>query len=92
MARLFTVSNSIKEISPANGKRFTLEELQGYVGGDIEYLTLSTGEVMVMNVDGNPMGLKRNDLATAATLNVFNGHNPSIVGDVLVAPKKELPK
>lgn len=38
-----------REVRPANGRDFTLVELQRYVGGDIELLELPEGRIMVLN-------------------------------------------
>lgn len=39
-------------VSPNNGKKFTLEELQGLVGGYIERVSMSDGKSMYVNEDG----------------------------------------
>lgn len=71
-----------KEIKPENGKQFTLEELQEYVGGYIEMITTSDGKKMIMNEEGRLNNLKINPQASILT----NGL--TIVGDVVVCDEK----
>lgn len=50
-------------IQPANGRTFSLSELQGFVDGYIEKITLPDGRFMVLNEDGKDI-LPRNERAT----------------------------
>jgi hypothetical protein len=68
---------------PANGKYFTLEELQKIVGGNIEIVSLNDGNFMVLNEEGKLKNLPLNRKAS----DLFNTggrlwYDP-IVGDVL---------
>ena len=52
MAKIFFTDGSEKEVSPKNGSDFSLEEMQGIVGGYIQMLYLDNGELMVVNEEG----------------------------------------
>lgn len=71
------------ELAPKNGKEFTLEEMQAFVGGYIEIVYLDDGRMMILNEEGKLNGLPINDKATA----LFSPHD-EIVGDVLVTDPK----
>lgn len=49
---LITPEASVTEFVPANGRDFTLEELQKGVEGYIEIIDLSDKTIMVVNEDG----------------------------------------
>lgn len=72
---------STTEVTPSNGKNFTLEELQEMVGGYIEIIRIPNKPSMrlVVNEDGQIKGLPTNHMATW----IFGSE---IVGDVLYAP------
>lgn len=104
MAKLVKADGSFSTIEPKNGKRFTLEELQGYVGGDIapialrhkaliEELSGSFTILMVVNLDGYPMRLPKNEKATEFAKNGA----PTVmclpvVGDVVFMRRQDFPK
>lgn len=71
-------------VTPANGKTFTLKELQDIVHGYIEIITLSNLLIMVINEEGIieelPMNIKASQIAASYNRGSF------IVGDVLVCP------
>lgn len=60
-------------------KKFTLEELQAFVGGYIEQVRLPNGQTMYVNEDGKMHGLPYNDYASIAT-----GHRHLVVGSALL--------
>ena len=74
------------EVSPGNGKYFTLKELQTVVGGYIECLSLNNDMTMVVNEEGKLEGLPCNGLATEIACN--SGFFDIIVGPALVCPAK----
>ena len=83
MAKYYKTDGTMTEQFPANGKKFTLEEMQKAVGGYIEFLELPDGSALVCNEDG--LGsLPYNLLATLWARTVpgleISGY---IVGDVL---------
>lgn len=65
------------EVFPANGKTFTLEEMQGYVGGMIEPVRYGRNQTMYVNEEGSLSDLPFNAKATALC-KIY------IVGDALV--------
>ena len=61
---MIRIGNAI-DIAPADAE-FTLDELQGLVGGTIQIIPLEQiGMMMVMDDEGKLKGLPRNDSATA---------------------------
>lgn len=64
MALLIKAGKPSKTVSPANGDKFTLEELQGYVDGLIERIDLQNGKAMYINEDGKALRLPYNATAT----------------------------
>jgi hypothetical protein len=75
-------------VSPRNARSFTLEELQGFVGGYIEALYPDDGLIMFLNEDGKRLGLPRNMIATLMmTGRLYPGD--VIVGTVVVCTPVE---
>lgn len=64
MALLIKAGEPHKTVNPANGEKFTLEELQGYVDGFIERIDLLNGKAMCINEDGKALRLPYNATAT----------------------------
>lgn len=85
-ALLIKSDNSVTGITPANGEDFTLEELQGYVGGWIEIIEITPNVIMVVNEEGKGM-LEPNGFATviAKSQNAIFPHD-YIAGDALMCP------
>lgn len=64
-AKLYKQSGEVVDVTPENGTDFSLQELQGYVGGYIETLALSHNRFMVINEEGKfAKGAERNEKAT----------------------------
>lgn len=74
---------TIKEYPPADGKQFTLKEMQKAVGGLIEVVPSWRGEdtLMFANEEGLIIGLPLNQLSVELT-------GSPLVGDLLVVPKE----
>ena len=53
-----------QEVNPKNGTDFSLEELQGFVGGYIQVINLGRSEVMVINEEGKLNNLPTNGEAS----------------------------
>ena len=85
MATLYKTSGEKVEISPKNGKRFSLVELQKLVGGYIEYIHLK-GHILVVNEDGRLMNLPVNPGATQLARQF--GYD-FIVGDAVYCKTRE---
>ena len=73
-------------VVPQNGKNFELDELNKFVGGYIEIITLKGSRFMVLNEEGKLDGLPFNQRATMVFRESFPGTNDFIVGNVLVCP------
>ena len=52
MARHIKSNDVVTEVTPQNGKSFSLQELQGFVGGYIELVRLPGKQFMVVNEEG----------------------------------------
>lgn len=89
MARLLKPDGTESVLTPADGRSFTLEELQQAVGGYIETLQIMDGSVLVMNEGGKSMELPHNEDAT--NLAVWGGLrlDDHVVGNVLVCTPLE---
>jgi hypothetical protein len=64
MALLLTPDTPAREIQPANGRAFTLDEMQAYVEGYIEILRLPDGRALVINEEGKLRQMPINPEAT----------------------------
>lgn len=86
-AYLIKTTGEVKEIEPANGKDFSLEELQGYVGGYIEATRTKDGRTLIVNEEGKINGLEINSKAT----DIYGYYlHDVIVGDAVLINNEEL--
>lgn len=80
---LINPDGSISNVEPKNGTDFTLDELQGFVGGYIEIIHPTTGrlikpyQIAVCNEEGLNMKLPCNPIASVIC-------NTYLVGSVLL--------
>ena len=88
MNKLIFYNGTIINIAPSTSNKFTLTELQKYVGGYIQVIPLQDDLVMVINEEGKLLGLPRNDKATELA-NFHSNYNDYIVGNVVIC-KSEL--
>ena len=71
MALMLYTDGTSKEVHPANGDHFEIEELMQIVEGQLEMIPLTDGRIMTFNEDGGPdaesgrAGLPPNEQATA---------------------------
>lgn len=79
---LYTTDGKQQIVEPSNGTDFSLEELQGFVGGYIEIVKVGNNRVMVVNEEGKLYRLPLNERATEIIQKA--GHNDYVVGDALV--------
>lgn len=92
MATIYKENGKQIEVTPKNGKTFSLKELQEIVGGYIEITYISTDEgerLMVLNEEGKLIGLHTNYEATE----LYNKNRESfdvIAGDVLVCETNQI--
>lgn len=84
-ATIFQVDGTRREVTPADGVYFSLEEMQKIVGGYIQILPLNEEMMLVVNEDGKIMDppLPVNPSATLFTRNLI-ANDDLIVGDVLI--------
>lgn len=84
MAHLLLPDGTIQNVSPADGKHFTLEELQTLVGGYIEFdESIKEGYDLVTNEEAKLLQLPINPQATALyKWTVVNGR----INDVICGP------
>lgn len=84
--KLIKTNGETQEVKPKNGKEFSLEELQGFVGGYIEKLNVNGKKVkkIIMNEEGLLMKLQPNNTVTDLLSKEFGREVKTIVGDVLV--------
>lgn len=75
--------STVEQVEPANGTDFSLEELQGFVGGLIDIVTLPDGFIMVVNDEYLMNGDPYNPLASAMV-----GEGGHVLGGVLVCPSE----
>lgn len=86
MATLLKTDGTQQELTPANGKKFKLEEIQKAVGGYIEIVAMRPGngrKRLYVNEEGKLHGLPLNLAATAL---MSEHHTPGdvIVGDAVI--------
>jgi hypothetical protein len=83
---------SQKEIKPANGKFFTLQEMYDAVGAKIvEFVYLPDDKVMVVDEEGWYREPKINAIATQVLIEVSpNIPVPAIIGNVMIIDENEL--
>jgi len=75
---------------PSPRQKFTLKELQGYVGGYVEQVTLADGRLMFMDEDGKAKGKPFNELATIYLHAAGGSPDDHVVGDVLICKRREV--
>jgi hypothetical protein len=86
LAKLLKQTGEILPLQPANGRNFTLAELQGYVGGPIQIITPPgyTGAILVINEAGKlKPGALKNQLACAIWHQAADPEGPRAFDDVV---------
>ena len=88
-ARVIKTNGEVIEVTPKNGTDFSLEEMQGVVGGLIEIIDTPDGkQIMVLNEEGKLEDLPFNMIATGIAVKDFGLVGDYIAGDVLVCPSE----
>lgn len=82
---IIQADGTIKEVEPADGKFFSLDELQKAVGGYIESIHLECGCIMFVNEEGKLNDLPLNQNATDLFVLSRVYSDDVIVGNVIVA-------
>lgn len=96
MATLYKTDGTVIEVKPKKGKKFSYEELKGYVGDMIQMVPLGTTKLLVCHDEGKLIGLPKNFKATELWKQVYPiseypiNNDELVVGDVLVGESKEL--
>lgn len=89
-AELILPSGERREVTPANGTDFTLEEAQALVGGYVELIRLADGRLLLVNEEGKFEGLERNDAATVLALLAGIASEDCIVGAAVLCDRTML--
>lgn len=89
MATLLCANGQTREIPPGNGKDFTLGELQGFVGGDIEAVASPDGRTMFVDEHGKHNNKPRNEAATV-WMRPWILADDYIAGDAILCTRKEI--
>ena len=84
MATLLKTDGTKENVYPKNGKSFDLDELQGFVGGYIELVTLNSRELMFINEEGKIHGLALNQEASYLFWLAGGDERDVIVGPAVV--------
>ena len=87
VALLYKADFTVEEIKPANRRYFKLEEMQTYVGGIIQIITLE-GEgleekLLVVHDEGKLISLPFNLFATVEWIKYY-GETDFVVGNVII--------
>lgn len=80
MAMLLHVNGRREQVTPLHPPSFSLEELQRFVCGYMEVVTLSDGRLLVLNEEGKIDGLPYNVEATLLVADVL------LPGDYIAGP------
>ena len=83
MNKLIQADGVVKDIKPANGKTYSLKELQEFVGGYIELVSLPDNLIMLVNEEGYNENLPPNNSVRLL-------FNKQIVGNAVVCHRNFL--
>ena len=84
MAKIYKTNGEVVDVTPKNGKKFELEEMQAIVGGYIEiYYVNDNKDLLIINEEGKIHGLDYNEKATELFRKAYNTDD-FIVGNALV--------
>lgn len=87
MATLIRTNGFQEEVHPANGKSFTLREVQTLIGGYIEIVHTKDGKLLVVDEEGK---LKNKPINHVATTFYRYAFHDTIVGEALIGTPEEL--
>lgn len=90
MGRLIKTDGSEEQVTPRDGKAFSLDELQTFVGGAIELIVLMNGEDMYINEDGKMLDLPMNQRATLMGRAAGIADWDYILGNVIIISGDEI--
>ena len=91
MAEFIHTNGTVASVTPKNGKAFTLQEMQEFVGGYIEALRLDDGRILWLNEDGKRLNLNYNPWADFIAHERGPGIAPNdhVVGNVIITTREE---
>lgn len=89
MPVIITTDGKLTPYNLPDGEKSALESLQGIVGGYIQVLPLSDGQILVINEEGKLEGLEINLTATQLAKDVL-AEDDFIVGDCILMKEDEL--
>lgn len=90
MAALLREDGTKQVVTPADGARFSLTEVQTLVEGHIELVSISPDpRMMFVNEDGHRLGMTINVAATVLYQGTPPRHNGIIVGPAVVMTRRE---
>ena len=89
MGQLIKSSGEVTEVKPANGKDFSLQELQQMVGGWIETFWIDNKR-WVVNEEGLLLDLPKNIKATETLEDACGQAVQILVGDVVILDASEI--
>lgn len=81
-------TGTLQPISPMNGESYTLTEMQHYVGGYIETVSLSSGKVLIVDEEGKLKGKLPNRIATGWLQE--EGIHDWVVGDAMLIDREHI--
>ncbi len=87
--KLLKTDGTVQDYPPANGKHYTLAELQAAVGGYIELVHLDDNLALVLNEEGKLHGLPVNERASELYC-LHYGPVDHIVGDALLCSEASI--
>lgn len=79
----------IENIKPDNGKKFSLKELQTYIGGYIELLSSNDHQYMVIDEEGKIKDKEYNEIATVIMEDIL-APGDYIAGNALIIDCNEI--
>lgn len=92
MAQHIKTDGTVTDVTPANGKKFTLQELQGFVGGLIELIELGNGRLMFCHEESKLVAEPKSNLLANLIIYKINPEwcrHDYVAGDVLVCSELE---
>ena len=89
MAQLLKTNGEIIEITPQNGKRFSIKEAQKLVGGYVELVPLKHRKQLICNEEGIILGMPYNATATEVLRENYGPLVQRLYGDVILCMTKE---
>ena len=93
MAKFIKTDGTIKEVIPKDRKEFSLKELQKFVGGLIQMVSLPSGKEIIVNDEGKLIGLPKNEEATKIWKEEYpikkypDNNDELVVGDILLVER-----